>query len=203
MTRMSFGLLASAMLIVAAVGCGSSDDSSKGKDEKSASNSSSQASTAKAELVGVWLGVGYLDEDLLNEKLATIEDENERQQILSVAKSFQSTRLGVSFNEDKSYEMEMEIVAIDGVARRGATQGQWKILEQTGDTVVVEQQDKVNEDIKSTKYRFVDGDHFAFVPPVAEALQDCSPLIIFERQVGVNEEGEAAATAAGTDATIR
>lgn len=206
MTRMSFGLFASAIFVVAAVGCGSSDDSSKSKDDSKTASAQDNPSTSKAELVGVWLGVGYLDEDLLNEKLATIENEDERQQIIAVANSFRSTRLGVSFNDDKSYEMEMEIVAVDGTARRGGTEGKWKILEQTGDTVVIEQQDALNEDVKSTQYRFVDGDHFAFVPPVAEVLQDCSPLIIFERQVGVNADAEAPSTATGgnmTNETIR
>lgn len=199
MTRKSFGALVVAVFVIAGVGCGSSD-SSPDKDKKQSSASTQQSeSNPDQDLVGVWLGVGYLDEELLNEKLASIANEDDRQQILAVAKSFRSTRLGVAFNDDKSYEMEMEIVAVDGVARRGGTQGKWKILEQKGETLVVEQQDTQNDDTKSTEYRFVDSDHFAFVPPVAEILQDCSPLIIFERQVGVDSEAEVPATASEND----
>lgn len=209
MTRMSgIALSCIATLFVSSfVACGSSEsgDAQSSGDSSTAQTSSDTTASANPadDVCGVWLGVGYLDDDLLAQKLATIQDEQQRAQVKAMAESFMSTRLGVSFNEDDSYQVEMQIVATNGEVLGGDSEGKWKVVSTGDESVTIEQVDAGTQEAKQTEYTFVDEDHFAMVPPVAEILLDCNPLIVFERQDGVNLSGDAAETTAQSPAGVQ
>lgn len=211
MTRMSFrnALFLGSFLIVAPwclIGCGNADSPTQTSSTESgqAASSTSQATDGPADFTGVWLGIGSLDAELVAEKLATISDESERARVEAIAASFQSTRIGISFAEDQTYQFDMVITGVDGQMRRGETAGTWKIQNQTAQTVVIEQRDDASEEVTTTEYQIVDADHFAMTAPVAEIFQDCKPMIVFERQGSIEEvEAAAQAASAATDEEVQ
>lgn len=220
MTRTSkyWVLMVGSLLVTSFTACGGSDSeessssdssvatgSTSGSSETS-SGSSGNASVSVSEdsIVGVWLGVGYLDDELVAKKLTMIEDETIRQQLQAMAESFKSTTLGVSFNNDESYQSEMQIVSTNGDVLSGASTGNWRIVQIEGDTIVVEQTEESAPEAATSEYRFLDENHFALIPSITPDLADCNPLIVFERQAAVDlESGSEASTAQQGDGVTR
>lgn len=208
MTRKSYFLLLSCALFATLLhtGCGGDSSSGSGEGESASVSTENTEGTADTkqvssqgnqELVGVWLGIAYIDVDKFNAKLEQVPDAETQNQMLRIAQSFQTTKLGVEFKTDLSYAMDMEIIATNGSMLRGESEGQWKIVSQEDDMFVVESTEQNAEgemESKQTQYRMIDADHFAFIPPVDPSLLDCDPLIVFERQT-LEEGGSTADTA--------
>ena len=110
-------------------------------------------------------------------------------------------RIGFAFNDDASYQQDIAIVATNGQQIRGETTGTWKVVHEDGTMLTIEQHDSQSETADQEIYEFVDADHFAMVPPVAEELLDFNPIVYFERQVGVDLTEEPDASTANASET--
>ena len=191
------GLLVIVALAAGFTGCANkSEEKKSGKAETNSTvaqqvsaKSKSTANTrpagdAQFSLVGVWLGTTYLDEQALNEKLAAIQDEAVRANLLSKAETFYSMWMAAQFNLDQTMELDVEITLSSGDVMKDQAQGSWKAAPGDENTLMVTTVEHRGEqtDTSTKTYLIVDQDHISIVPSVAEELQDLHPFIIFQRQ---------------------
>ena len=191
-------VLISSMAMSSALGCGSGDSDNANRNaqpdvHKSAANKSTAVKDRiREQLVGVWLGGAYLDEDLLAQKLKDLTPE-ESEEILRKAQYFAGTIMAIDFRSDGSLENEIEIVPPNGQPQRERGLGTWKIAQIADSGFVLEiAEEHVDGSItKSQKvYKFYDdGNHFAVSIPLEDLLGECNPLIVFERQDLESQKG--------------
>jgi hypothetical protein len=135
-------------------------------------------------IVGVWAGVGVVDQQLLADKLVTLSGE-EQEQLKAAASAFCSTVVAIEFRAEGAWEMDIEMKAVDGEILRDATVGSWRVVDQSENVVLVETTEP-QPDGTTTQQRwhceFVgDFDHLAIPTPLNSALVDCKPAFAFER----------------------
>ena len=196
----SFCLFGLVMIVALAGGIsGCANKTEEKKSSKAESNSTpavqvsartnSTANTRPADdsqfsLVGVWLGTSYLDEQALNEKLTSVQDEAAREDLLSKAQTFYSMWMAAQFNTDETMELDVEITLPSGEIMKDQARGTWKASAGEQNTLIVTTVEHRGEqtDTSTKRYMIVDQDHISIVPSVAEELQDLQPFVIFQRQ---------------------
>ena len=203
-------VLISLLVLSVTLGCGGGDAQSATNDGQSEAGNASDNKAIRLknqirdQLVGVWLGGAYLDEDLLAQRLQDCTPEA-GDEILRKAQYFAGTMMAIDFRPDGSLENEIEIVPPSGQPQREQGLGSWRIAQIAEDGFVVEIAEKhIDGSVtKSQKvYRFYDdGDHFAVSIPLDGVLGECNPLIVFERQ-SLDSEPEVVADAS-QDSTQR
>lgn len=173
---------------LALTGC-SGGDSGAGSGSDSGSSTTqtptSSAAAQKRELVGTWLGVAYLDDELLEKKRATITDPQTLANFNALVATFESMFVGAEFASDGTFTIEAEVTPAGGERVVQATAGNWSIQTQSGDVIVVNW-NEIKEDgsveTENKEYTFLDPTHFVWRPSVSPDLQDCEAMFVFERK---------------------
>ena len=140
---------------------------------------------AKNKVVGTWLGGAVLDQAKLDQLVAT-KTEAEKQALLAQASSFLSTVMAIEFNENGQMINEVEITPHGMQTLIDSSAGSWKVVEADAERMIIETQTESPDGTMASDqkvYKFYeDGDHFAVLVPLQNELDECAPLIIFERQ---------------------
>jgi len=137
------------------------------------------------KLTGVWLGEAMMDEAKFQQKLAQLSPE-QQQLTLAKARSFMSMAMAIEFRSDGTIQNGVEIVSTDGQVLRDSAYGKWKIVSTKDNDVVVETLETLSDGTVVTDqniYTFLpEGNRFAMAVPVGGELQDCNPMMVFERK---------------------
>jgi hypothetical protein len=137
------------------------------------------------QLVGIWAGVAYLDEDKLEEKLKALPSEESRQELLNKARNFLNIIGAFEFKANGEYESDFEIVVPNGDGPREMIQGKYRIVESEGLKRVIElikNERAADEPAEKRLIQFYeDGQHIAMAIPAPGDLVEFNPLVIFER----------------------
>lgn len=191
------GLVLIVALAAGMVGCANKSEEKKSSKAETNSATAQQVSVksntaisaqpvdnSQFSLVGIWLGTSYLDEQALNEKLASLESEEARQNLMIKAQTFYSMWMAAQFNEDQSMEVDVEITLPSGEMLEDQATGSWEAsLDKENSLIVKTVEHRGEQTETSTKrYVIVDQDHISLVPSVAEELQGLQPFVIFQRQ---------------------
>lgn len=137
------------------------------------------------QLVGVWLGEAKLDMVKLQQKLDQMPPDY-RRAAEAKAKSFLSMVMGVDFRADGTVESEVELFSLDGQKLHDGSLGAWKVVSVDGDNVHVENQENLSDgsiSINQNVYQFLTADTMKLDVDAVEDLKDCSPQLIFTRQI--------------------
>jgi hypothetical protein len=163
---------------------GEQASSTQATSAKSVSAGASQSTNIESPLVGVWLGTAGLDEGLLQRKMDSLPDEESRAKLLSMARTFSSTYVGLQFDPDRNLEMDMIIEQPDGTPIRDRSSGTWEIAQVDGKSVTVHLHETIEGKTESSTkcYVFQDNDQFVLIPAVVPDLRDCNPVIVFVRE---------------------
>jgi len=196
----SFSLLGLVLIVALAagtVGCGKKSEekiSSKAETNSAAAQQVSVKSNttinaqpvdnSQFNLVGIWLGTSYLDEQALNEKLASLDSEEARQNLMTKAQTFYSMWMAAQFNADRTMEVDVEITLPSGETVEDQATGSWQATMGAENSLTVTTVEHRGEQTETStkRYLIVDQDHISLVPSVAEELQDLQPFVIFQRQ---------------------
>lgn len=146
---------------------------------------SSSVAISPGSLHGYWAGVGYLDIEKLEQKLAGLKDETARQKLNAQADLFLSMVAVMGFQANGKWESELELTDESGKPVREGLRGTWKIVESRADRFLVEilelKSDKTTETVRKMFQFYDDGHHMATPVETAAELADLNPLIVFER----------------------
>ena len=193
-------------LFSSAIGCGG-DKIVTGPDavETNATTvdvtSESMLTSAKDQVVGTWLGGAFLDQAKLEQLVAT-KTEAEKQALLTQASSFLSTVMAIEFSPNGQMMNEVEITPHGMQTIIDGSTGTWQVVEADGERMIIETQTETAEGTMESDrkvYKFYqDGDHFAVMVPLQNELDECGPLVIFERQ---NMDAEVLAEVPSTNQT--
>ena len=179
------------VLLMTGCGGGDSDSGSGGESSAETSNTSVEnTSTDQHRLVGVWLGVAYVEDAKLKAKLDQITDPNVKQSLISQAQTFQSMLVGADFQLDGSYTLDAEITPYGGQPARDQSAGSWEISSEVDEMVMVKATESGADGTQEEtfkQYTFVDDDHFIWIPSVSADLQECDAMVVFERQPAPTE----------------
>ena len=180
--------LASCALAVVSVvmsGCSGGDSGTSAPSTDSKETPTSAATSKPPELVGTWLGVAYLDDELLAKKRATITDETTLANFNALVATFESMFVGADFAADGTFSIEAEVTPAGGERMVQASAGRWTIQTLSGDVMVVGWEE-VKEDgsieSEAKEYTFLDASHFVWRPNVSPDLKDCEAMFVFERK---------------------
>lgn len=194
--RAMLGSCAVAVLSVALTGCGGGDSGSgSGSSEGGGTTETQTSSTAPRELSGTWLGVAYLDDELLNKKRALIEDEETLLRFNALVATFESMYVGADFAADGTFSIEAEVTPAGGETIVQASAGRWTIETRSGDVLVVGWEEVKQDgslESESKEYMFLDANRFVWRPNVSPDLQECEAMIVFERKALTAGEAEVA-----------
>lgn len=169
-------------------GCGGGDSGGGSGSGGAAATGETQTSSAapkERELVGTWLGVAYLDDELLTKKRATITDAQTLANFDALVATFESMFVGAEFASDGTFTVEAEVTPAGGERVVQATAGNWTIQTQSGDVIVVgwnEVKEDGTVETENKEYTFLDDTHFVWRPSVSPDLQDCEAMFVFERK---------------------
>ena len=163
-------------------------NSSSEKEAKVASENSPAGShqSAANPLVGTWLGRAVLNQEMLQAKLDSISDPQEKNQLNQMVQSFLSTQMGAEFTKDGKLVFDIEMKSMDGVTLRDSSWGTWKTMKQNQEFIIIQKTESFSDgssESKVERYDFVrDQNHFVMTVTTAPALQECQAMIMFERR---------------------
>ncbi|HMP80375.1 MAG TPA: hypothetical protein PKD54_13050 [Pirellulaceae bacterium] len=136
-------------------------------------------------LVGLWVGVSYLDEEKVTAKYNQIQDQAQREAFVQAVESFLSLAVAVNYQANGTLESDAEIMDAQGDTIREATSGQWRVVESKGLKLLIEIYERSPEGQVITTRKLLqfyeDGEHLATPVETSELLADLNPLVIFER----------------------
>lgn len=146
-------------------------------------------SDQEQQLVGVWLGNAFLDESLVETQFDQQATPELQTSFVDQAESFLSTIIAIQFNDDGTFEQDIE-QSVTGLRQTG--KGTWRVTGKRDDKVVVEtvETNIDGEEVTAERlFRFYpDGNRFAMAAPVSDSLASCNPLLIFGRQAGFSQD---------------
>lgn len=173
-----------AFILLMTVGCGPAENDGK---EKSTSDDQTAGLNPEELLVGTWYGKASLNQQLLQQKLASISDSGERAKLQQIAINFQSTEIGANFGENGEMLLDIQVNA-SGQQLRDSTEGQWRPLNVEKNAILIETTEKSPAGETTTnrvRYQFQQGGDVAImVAPTSEQLATLNPVIVFERIKG-------------------
>ncbi|MEM7454552.1 MAG: hypothetical protein AAF456_09410 [Planctomycetota bacterium] len=141
--------------------------------------------TASGQLVGIWLGAAYFDEDSLAAKLAELNEE-ERELAMREARYFGATIMAINFRADGTLVNQIEVLPESGSPHQTPEiSGTWEVLSEQGSTMVIKTIEQFDDGVELPSQRvftLYDKDHFAMQVPMAGILNGCRPVMVFERQ---------------------
>ena len=136
-------------------------------------------------ITGLWLGAAYIEDEKLQAKLDSLNDDAAKQNLMNQVRTFKSMLVGADFANDGSYTLDAEITPVGGQPARQQSVGQWEISSAVDEMVMVRstesRQDGSTEETFK-QYNFIDNDHFYWIPKLSEDLQACDAMVVFERQ---------------------
>jgi hypothetical protein len=166
---------------MAVPGCGPSGDAPAGE---SASGEATALQDPEKLLVGTWYGKARLDQGLLQKKLDGMSDPVQRQMLLNVSRTFQTTEIGAEFGVDGSMTLDIQVQSA-GQTLRDSTRGNWRTLKVEGNAIFVETTEPLPQggtETNQVRYQFEqDGRLAIMVAPTSDQLADCNPVFVFER----------------------
>jgi len=180
-------------LLIATVGCGETDtasDSNQATEEvqptvQQASHGDEIAPPTASSLTGVWMGKAKMDLEKFQQKISQLDPETQKQ-VNVKAQRFLSMVMAMEFREDGTVENEVEILSPEGKMVRGGSVAGWLVMETSPHALMVQVQERLQDGtIASDKmyYQFsADRNQIAIHAPVAEELQGCDAMILFNRQ---------------------
>lgn len=189
------------------IGCGESDP-----QEKKTENIPAQAVVPPAgdkiacepvrqQLIGSWLGVAYIDEAKLAEKLMEL-DATKREVMLQRAEHFMGTTMAYQFNSDGSMTNEVEIIPPAGLPILDSVRGQWEVVAAEGMRFQLRNTEESTDGTLanvSRNFQFYEGQNsMGLEVALGEVLGECNPLIVFERKTPGVER-----TATATEAELK
>ena len=183
------------LLVLLAVGCSNdANEKTSGPEDQTASKSAPESTHVPgSRLVGNWYGKATLDQAKLIQKLDSISDPQQRDQLEAIAQIFLTTEIGARFSADGQMGMEVEIRP-GGQTIRDSTTGVWSVVSETDNAIMIETQEQGpggGVETTQSRYQFVDGGAYALmVAPAADELADCNPLFVFEKAVLNTEPNE-------------
>lgn len=197
-----------ALMFSSLVGCGGdqvvtapSNPAVSDSTSQTAATGDSSVQSATEKATGIWLGGAYLDQTKLQELAATKTDA-EGQALMQRAQSFLSTVMAIEFAANGEMVNEVEITPHGMQTIVEASAGTWKVVEADAERMVVETETETADGTMAKDQKvynfYADGNHFALQVPYDEELNQCEPLIIFERQ---NIEGTVVAEVPPTNLT--
>lgn len=134
-------------------------------------------------LVGSWLGVAHMDPDILRQRLAKAQGA-EQQELATIAQTFNSFQTALDLYNNGRMGMVVQGV-FNGQEGLKEITGSWKVLEQQGNSFVVEINEEIAEgEVNTTQIRMiVSEDHQQMVRPaeIDERLTVCEPKFVFDR----------------------
>lgn len=144
------------------------------------------AEARPALLHGVWLGGATLDETKLQQKLDSLPPA-QQQVALAKARSFLSTLMAIEYRKDGTVENDLEIISVDGQLLRDGSVGNWNVVKQSANQVVVETQEQLSDGSTTTDqfvyHFFEDGSGFSLSVQTDDDLDGCDAMMVFERQM--------------------
>ncbi len=146
-----------------------------------------QASAAKPNysLIGMWVGVSYLDEEKVAARYNQFTDPQQREAFVKAVETFLSLAVAVNYQADGTLDSDAEIMDAGGEVIRETISGQWRVVESKGLKLLVEIYERSPEGQVTTSRKLLqfyeDGEHLATPVETSELLADLNPLIVFER----------------------
>lgn len=145
-------------------------------------------------LVGTWLGVANLNQDIFRQKLDRLSDA-EKQDLKQKSKAFLSTQLAVDFFQDGRFTQVVAITGTDGKQKIHEIHGKWKVVSHQGDDFQVDLEEsfagsKVTEKSR-VRFAMRSNRHEMIRPAVVHKdLERCEPFFLFVRQIpgGANSQ---------------
>ena len=182
-----WGFLAMGLLMV----CGCAPGGNDGKpgdtnsDDQNASQSAGDSASLNPEklLVGTWYGKAQLNQELLQTKLNSIADPVQREMLLNLARTFETTEIGAEFSANGLMVLDIQ-VRTGGQLLRDSSRGTWKTRKVEGNAIFVETTEPLPQggtETNQIRYQFQGGDVAVMVAPTSQQLADCNPLFVFER----------------------
>ena len=144
-----------------------------------------------SSLEGTWLGLAFINEDQLNQELSKLPAE-ERKQVLDAAVLFASTEVAFRFQGDGTFVHEMAMRPQGGNVIQESVAGTWKVLGKNRQVYRVQcvetAQDGTTTVVEKTCRMYEDGKNMSLDVTLQGVLSLCSPMIILERQLDVEEK---------------
>jgi hypothetical protein len=146
------------------------------------------ASEMRQKLVGIWLGRASIDQNRLNQVLASVSQDR-RTEIEKLVRDFLTTSAAIEFGDSGSFEQEIEIVPQDGEAAVQASGlGRWQALEtnRASQQVAVEASMQLTDGsqmVDQLRFQFGASDQeMTQLISLGAELAGCQPAIIFQKQ---------------------
>ncbi len=182
--------------LVSLAGCGASNapsDKAQLPSTSNAENSRQQTASESAvreTLVGVWVGVGFLDEARVEQVVSGLEPQR-REQTIQQYQYFLATVMGMKLDADSRMTSEVEIGTGGTRPETLTSSGTWQVSEVDGQTVTLILHEQQSDGSTSTTRRqceiYPDGNHLAIKVSLDGALGSCDPMFLFERQGAKSE----------------
>ena len=137
------------------------------------------------DLSGVWVGTSGLDQQALQEKLASLP-ANDREALITRARVFDSIFMAYQFNADHTMEVDMEIVLPNQEKIKEQAFGEWQAVPGENNALLVTTiEHRENGPTEKTVKRFLilNENEFQIIPTnIAPELEDLKPFYLFQRQ---------------------
>lgn len=192
--RFLSSLLATAFLCACLTGCGESKTEPAPTEDSTTSGSENGDETAAMDpaqrqqmqnvLVGVWLGMPQLNQERLEQKLATL-DADAKARLLTFVQNFKTTVMAIEYRADGKVYSEIQ-VTVDNQPVFEASEGNWKVARASENRVSI----STVENLADGKISQSTSDYTLYeknnvmvttVPTHAE-LADLNPQMVFTRE---------------------
>jgi hypothetical protein len=193
-TLTPFLVIAGSLFGLAVVACNTQDGTLAKQGEPSSptstTSSASQllaAAAGQTPIVGTWYGRATIDQNLVQRQLLALPSMQQQQQFRNMVESFVTTEMAARFLPTGEMQMEVQIRPVGQTAAKGASQGMWRSILQSADSMTIEYTEYHADGTRSvSQARYVfsaDGKQAYLVPSVDPALAMCGAVIVFERVV--------------------
>lgn len=178
-------LLTLVALLVAVTGCNSSSESGGDAAEQAAAATSGAPENATARLSGLWYGRARVDMNLVQRQMQSLPDPRDRAALQEITRTFLTTEIGARFDQSGEMELDVQIQSPNGGSLRDSTTGTWRVVESSGNVLVVETTEQLpggGTETSRVRYELGSGDRTAVMPaPTSELLAGCQPVFVFEK----------------------
>ena len=193
-TRFMSSLFVVALLCVSLTGCGESKTepapsetapaSGSESSDETAANNPAQRQQMQNILVGVWLGMPQLNQEQLEQKLATL-DADAKNRLLTFVQNFKTTVMAVEYRADGKVYSEIQ-VNVDNQPVFEASEGNWKVTRASENRVSINTVENLPDGKLSqttSEYTLFEKNNVMVTTvPTHPELADLNPQMVFTRE---------------------